>query len=389
MTKVLCVDDDANILASYQRSLRKQFHIDTAQGGEAALEIMAAGGPYAVILSDMTMPGMNGIQFLTRAREAAPHSVRMMLTGNADLGTAVDALNCGNIFRFLLKPCPPDTLSAHLLAGIEQYRLIHAERELLEKTLQGSIRMLMEMLAMVNPELFGRVQTLRNQMRSLAEALSLSGIWTLELAALLSQIGLVTLPTTVLHKIQTRQTLSESEALLAARVPEISCNLIVKIPRLEPVAEAIRYVRKNFDGTGPPEDAVSGEDIPIGARLLRVLTDLAELQSVYSTTAAAFGIMRRRGGYYDPKVLEVAHACFSPTQSLPVVAPVGRPIDLARLCPGLVLASDIVTSDGTLLVSAGRTLTDAMLERVRNFAGLGGVQEPIYIDVAALTPKAA
>ena len=277
--KVLCVDDDANMLASYQRSLRKQFNIDTAQGGEAALAIMAVGGPYAVILSDMSMPGMNGIQFLSRAREASPHSVRMMLTGNADLATAMDALNCGSIFRFMLKPCLPENLALSLLAGIEQYKLVHAERELLEKTLQGSVRMLMEILAVVNPEVFGRAQTLRTHMRTLAEALALPGIWKLELAALLSQIGMVTLPTTVLRKIQTRQTLTDAEAVLVQRVPEIGHNLIVKIPRLEPVAEAVRYARKRFDGSGTPDDDLAGEEIPVGARLLRVLTDLAEIQA--------------------------------------------------------------------------------------------------------------
>src|SRR5713226_8642213 len=103
-TKILCVDDDAHILAAYQRQLRKQFEIDVAQGGEQALESIVSRGPYAVVLSDMRMPGMNGIQFLCRAQEIAPNSVRMMLTGNADQQTAMDAVNEGNIFRFLTKP---------------------------------------------------------------------------------------------------------------------------------------------------------------------------------------------------------------------------------------------------------------------------------------------
>ena len=386
--KILCVDDDANILASYQRSLRKQFNLDTAQGGAAALETMAVGGPYAVIISDMTMPGMNGIQFLARAKEAAPNSVRMMLTGNADLGTAVEALNCGSIFRFLLKPCLPDTLAASLLAGIEQYKLIQAERELLEKTLQGSIRMLMEILAMVNPELFGRAQTLRAQMRTLAEALGLSGIWRLELAALLSQIGMVTLPTTVLHKIQARQLLTEAEAQLAARVPEISHNLIVKIPRLEPVAEAIRYARKHFDGSGPPDDKVAGEDIPVGARLLRVLTDLAEIQTVTLTAHGAFGIMQRRVGFYDPPILQKAMACFAPASKPVETGREGVPVTASQLHSGLVLAEDLLTTDGTLLVSAGRVLNETLLARIQNFSSLSGIREPIYVEATTVARAA-
>lgn len=388
--KILCVDDDANMLAAYQRSLRKQFNLDIAQGGEAALETMAVGGPYAVILSDMSMPGMNGIQFLARAKEVAPQSVRMMLTGNADLATAVEALNCGSIFRFLLKPCLPESLAVSLLAGIEQYKLLHAERELLEKTLQGSIRMLMEILAMVNPELFGRAQTLRGQIRTLAEALGLTGVWRLELAALLSPIGMVTLPTSVLRKIQARQPLTEAEAQLAARVPEISHDLIVKIPRLEPVAEAIRYARKRFDGSGPPDADVAGDAIPIGARLLRVLTDLAEIQAVTPTTSGAFGIMKRREGFYDPQILEAAITCFAPTQApQALTATESCPVTVAQLCPGHVLASDVLSMDGTLLVPAGRPLNQALLERIRNFAALSGLREPIFVETLVPQNRAA
>ena len=88
LEKILCVDDEPNILQAYQRSLRKDFQIDTADGGEQALALMASAGPYAVIVSDMRMPGMDGVQFLTSARALAPETVRIMLTGNADQKTA-------------------------------------------------------------------------------------------------------------------------------------------------------------------------------------------------------------------------------------------------------------------------------------------------------------
>ena len=134
-TKILCVDDDASILAAYQRNLRKQFPIDVALGGQEGLDAMANKGPYAVIVADMQMPGMNGVQFLTRAEEIAPDTVRIMLTGNADQKTAADAVNQGHVFRFLTKPCAPEELALMLSAALKQYRLVTAERELLEKTL--------------------------------------------------------------------------------------------------------------------------------------------------------------------------------------------------------------------------------------------------------------
>src|SRR6266481_5372243 len=127
--KILCVDDEANVLEAYQRNLRKRFSIDTALGGEAALALIGSQGPYAVIVADMQMPGMNGVEFLTLAREKAPDTVRIMLTGNADQKTAVEAVNKGQIFQFLNKPCPPEMLGTALANGVRQYSLITAERE--------------------------------------------------------------------------------------------------------------------------------------------------------------------------------------------------------------------------------------------------------------------
>jgi len=140
--RVLLVDDDPNILEGYKRSLRKKFDVTTALEGHAALEVISRKDTFATIVSDMAMPSMNGIQFLSRVKEISPDSVRIMLTGNADLNIAISAINEGNIFRFLTKPCPEDLFIKTLEAGIEQYRLITAERELLEKTLNGSINVL-------------------------------------------------------------------------------------------------------------------------------------------------------------------------------------------------------------------------------------------------------
>jgi DNA-binding NtrC family response regulator len=145
--KILCIDDDANVLTGIQRNLRKQFDIDTAVGALAALKLIEKECPYAVIVADMQMPGMNGVEFLNIARKKYPDTVRVMLTGNADQKTATDAVNRGHIFSFLNKPCPPEKLAEVLTDGIKQYRLITAERELLENTLNGSVKVLMEILS--------------------------------------------------------------------------------------------------------------------------------------------------------------------------------------------------------------------------------------------------
>jgi DNA-binding NtrC family response regulator len=166
--KVLFVDDDELILSSYERSLRKHFTLDTAVGPVQALEKIASSGPFAVIVSDMRMPQMTGLEMLHRVRTLSPDSIRLILTGNADLRTAIDAVNEGHLFRFLEKPCPNETMGRVLTAALEQYRLERSERDLLEKTLQGSVKVLTDVLGLVNPEAFSTASriTFRQPSRS-------------------------------------------------------------------------------------------------------------------------------------------------------------------------------------------------------------------------------
>ena len=121
-SKVLFVDDDAMVLAGLKRQLRNKFRIETALSGEEGLKRIEENGPYAVIVSDFSMPGMNGIEFLCRVKETDPDSIRMMLTGSADMSTAIQAVNEGSIFQFHPKPCPTDTLGQAIQSGIDVYR---------------------------------------------------------------------------------------------------------------------------------------------------------------------------------------------------------------------------------------------------------------------------
>jgi DNA-binding NtrC family response regulator len=120
--KILFVDDEPSVLEAYQRLLRQDFDVETAVGGQQGLEKLAASGPYAVLVADMRMPEMDGAQFLAKVMVNFPRLVRIMLTGNLDLQTAARAVNEGNIFRFLTKPCGKETLVDALHAAVKQYR---------------------------------------------------------------------------------------------------------------------------------------------------------------------------------------------------------------------------------------------------------------------------
>lgn len=384
MDKILCVDDESSILSAYQRTLRKIADIDIAEGGEQGLRILASGGPYAVIISDMNMPGMNGIQFLSKAREISPDSVRMMLTGANDLGTAMSAVNEGNIFRFLTKPCPPDQLAKSIADGIHQYRLVTAERELLEKTLSGCIGVLTEILSLVDSESFGQAESLRDDIRRLSRHLTIADPWELEVAAMLAQIGHVTIPPVVVLKARTNRPLNEVEQDMLQRIPEIGSMLLANIPRLETVARIVLYVNKRFDGGGFPPDSVKGDGIPIGARVLRLLFDLAQLERGGVPRMQALSALRERGGFYDVSIIDAALSCLhEPMTDAKKAVPVLKMLMVAKLRAGQILRGDIKTTDGQLLIASGQTISVPLLERLANFARITRIDEPVLVELEA------
>jgi DNA-binding NtrC family response regulator len=199
--QILLVDDEPSLLDGLRRVLSNEFSVHTASGGDAGLNSLTESGPFAVVVSDMRMPGMNGVQFLRMVRERWPETVRLMLTGNADIQTAIDAVNEGSVFRFLTKPCAEDILRDALKAAMAQHGLIIAERELLEKTLHGCIKVLTEILALVNPAAFSRTSRVHLTVKHMATRLGLRDSWRYEVAAMLSQIGCVAFDTETVEAV--------------------------------------------------------------------------------------------------------------------------------------------------------------------------------------------
>ncbi len=132
--RVLFVDDDPLLLASLRRQFRRRLELDTAESGEEGLQVLRERGPFAVVVTDYTMPRMNGVEFLRQVRQLAPETVRVLLTGSADLNAAVRAVNEGNIFRFLLKPCPPESLQEVLEEGLRAFRRTRKDRKFSRRT---------------------------------------------------------------------------------------------------------------------------------------------------------------------------------------------------------------------------------------------------------------
>jgi response regulator RpfG family c-di-GMP phosphodiesterase len=381
MEKILLVDDEPNVLAALQRGLRKQFAVDIAASGATGLLALENSHDYAVVVADMQMPEMNGVEFLAKVKDLSPDVVRVMLTGNADQKTAIEAINEGAIFRFLNKPCTAEKLAEVLAAGVRQHQLITAERDLLENTLRGSIKALTEILAMADSKAFGDAERLRNNVLLLAEAMQVPNLWELEVAAMLSQIGCVTIPPETLLKARQGGPLSAKEMEMFRHVPAVGAEVLARIPRMEGVARILGLMRKNYDGTGGPDETVAGDAIPLGARLLKVLGDLGELEAGGKSHQAALSELQKREGWYDPGILTLV--C-SPEQSAALQRAASSrpcvPLGFAQLRVGHVLRADVETRDGVLIVIAGNRITPALLARLRNFCALSGVKEPIYVE---------
>lgn len=373
--KILFVDDDANILEAYRRQLRKQFEIDTALGGEEGLGRLAANGPYAVVVADMRMPGMDGIEFLKAVTQRAPDSVRIMLTGNADQQTAITAINEGSIYRFLTKPCSPEKLTQTLLDGVHQYRLIKAEKELLQKTLRGSVSVLTETLSLVNPAAFGRASRIQRYVRHMARRLDLPDIWRFELAAMLSQIGCVTVPSETLDKLVSGQPLSEPEKQAFASHPEVGSRLLARIPRLETVAEMIRLQQHP-----PPVDHTNGElrdadPVALGSQMLKTALDFDQGLVKGLAPRTVLDAMRRRPDLL-PQFVEALESVELAESEMEI-----RYVKIRDLHATMIVEEDVRARNGLLLVGRGQEVNYSVLELLRGFSQGIGVKEPIRVRV--------
>lgn len=362
--RVLCVDDEPQILEGLMLLLRRHYDVVTATSGVAALELLAHPPAMAVIVSDMRMPGMDGATFLARARQLMPDSVRLLLTGQADMNSAIAAVNEGQIFRFLTKPCPPPLLLAAVGVAVEQYDLIMSERVLLEQTLHGSIKTLTDVLALVSPTSFGRATRIKQLVSELAENLGLRERWQVEVAAMLSQIGCITLPPETAEKVYYGQPLSEDEEKQVSRLPIVTEELLSNIPRLE----AVLAILKNYPEAYQPDSIVQSDlqksVITQGARLLKVAIDFDALESSNGVSSSqAVAELRAQAGLYDPAVLQALAAVRGTEMHVEL-----RELTVNDLRIGMILAEDVKMQSGVLLVARGYEITERFLERVRNFA---------------------
>jgi len=374
MATILIVDDDENVLTSFERNFRRNYTVLTSASGTEGLLKIEKNPKIALVISDMNMPEMDGVEFLSRVKQCNPTITRIMLTGKADLNVAIQAVNEGSIFRFLTKPTTPDKLIKIIDDGLEQYRLINSEKVLLNQTLNGSLDILNEVLSLTNPVAFGRSSRIKKIVQHILNVVKLENSWQYELAATFCLIGFISVPQPIQEKIYKNVGLDKSESDLVEKTPQIAYDLIKRIPRFELIAEMIKNQNKPFHQY--PESAE--DPVSIGGQILKLATDLdGMITSGIPEEEIKLKLISDVERNYNPHLTVTLLDYFIGTDHYDHIA-----LNVSDLKVGMILDQDVFSNAGALLLVKGQEITETVLPRINNFQRYVGILQPIHI----LTP---
>ena len=407
---VLAVDDEPNIVSALRRTLRSRgFTVHTALGGAEGLKLLDVQ-PVDAIISDMRMPEMTGAQFLQAARLKMPDAVRVLLTGYADINSTIEAVNHGEIFRYLSKPWDDDVLLSVLHDGLERKRLarerdrllaltseqnaqLQAHAEQLEERVrertrdlqaandavnaaharitadfQGTVKMLSTILEKRPGLTDGCSRRVAEHVRHLGPRVGLCGdaLQDAVYAALLEDLGKLTFPepwlTTPLHALKSRD---RDEFI---KHPLHGEGYLMSLASLRGAGRVLHSLYERWDGKGMPAH-LEGEAIPLGSRVLRAASEYERLRSGsietrrFSHEDACTWLRNGSGTRFDPTVSAALAALLNEDAS---VVPT-RTLAVGALKPGMVLARDLTAGIGVLLLSKDHLLDDAMIRRLDSF----------------------
>lgn len=370
--KILMVDDDPNVLCAYRRTLGRHFAVTCAEGGPAAIAAMESDGPFAVIVTDMRMPGMNGLEFIHASREKSKETVYLMLTGNGDQQTAVDAINTGHIFRFLTKPCSQPMLESSLRAAIRQHEMLTAERVLLRDTLTGSIRLMVDALGLAEPHLGAAQNAVKQLVYELCSHFRIPYDWQFMVAGSVCLIGLVGIHRNRSHAVPSERALQGAAAL--------GSRLVANIPRMSGVSAILARQR---EPALLPQDLQDGskENLEtIAACFTRAAVDMAFAYRSGLSHAAAIQSLAASGDF-DQRLIQALSVIPSVQSDTEKWAT--HEIKLSDISAGMVLNHDLNRSDGTLLLSRGQPVSELAASNLRSLALSGTIANVILVRVRA------
>lgn len=369
--RIVVVDDEPDNLALMRELLKHAGHqVQCCSSGTEAIDAIGAAPPDLVLL-DISMPQMDGFEVCRQLKSVrgSAHIPVIFLTALTDSRQKVQAFRCGAV-DYVTKPFQADEVFARVETQLALARARQAERELLEQTLNGSLRMLADLVHLAGPALAERADTIRTIVLHLVGRLPVSDPWEVKLAATLCLLGCITLPPDSFERAYLGEPASTDEADMFAGHPEAGARLLATIPRLARVAEMIRRQHGDVQPAPTPGDAVD-----VGARMLRLALDVDRGMLGGLTFHGALSQLRTGSGSH-PAAMVSALANF-PSARVDVEV---RRVKVRDLRPAMVVEAPVLTEGGNLVILPKHTrLSPTLIERVRNFAKTRGVQEPIPV----------
>jgi len=422
---LLCVDDEPNILAALRRLFRARgYQVLTAESGAAGLQLLEQQ-PVDLVISDMRMPEMDGARFLTQVRERWPDTVRLLLTGYSDIHSILEAINCGEIYRYITKPWDDNdivlvvrhalerrqleldkrrlealtqqqneelkalnhSLEAKVEARTRQLKAAHdaavAANTKLKQNFITTIKILSSIAEMRGANHTGHARQVADLARQLAVKLELEPreVQDIFIAALLIDLGKIGFSDDML---QTPLTALQGEKLgLFRRHPIRAEQLLMPLEDLHGSAQILRAQLERFDGNGHPY-GLQGLAIPIGARILALAADYynlqhgAMVQRHLRADEAKTLILDASGKRYDPNVVTAFRQVIDASAGF-VDPRGGVEILSGEMVPGMVLARDLVSRDGLMLLTADHVLDARMIQQVQDFETKSGGRLSIWV----------
>ncbi len=422
---LLFVDDEENIQRSLQRVFRREgYNILTASSGGEGLEKIAQT-PVDLILSDQRMPQMSGVEFLREVRKTSPDTVRIILTGYADVQAAMDAINQGEVYRFITKPWNQQELKLTVKRALEQRDLLLENRRLnelikrqndelmeLNRNLERKVQERTQEIRAKNEELsrlyggleknfldsirvFASLVELRDSYtgshskrvaafsKSIAEKWGLEEkeILDVEIAAILHDIGKIGIPDKVLTKPY--EEMGQEERKIYEQHPIIGQASIQIIENLQQVGVLIRHHHESWDGGGYP-DGLKEESIPLGSRIISVVNayDLLLNRRVYSQKVTRYQVTeelkRNRGMRFDPEVVNIFLELLE-VKEVKAKEQVEMRLPLQQLQEGMVLSRDLYTSKGILLIPKEEAIRRAHIDKILNYHRIDPIVGGVYV----------
>lgn len=423
---ILFVDDEVNILASLKRLFRPfGYKILTAESGAQALEVMEQEA-VDLVISDMRMPEMNGAQFLEKVREKWPETIRILLTGYSEVGATIDAINKGQIYRYISKPWEDNDITQAIKLALQQQQLERerarletlthqqnaelkdlnanleekvrarteevrhamASLEVAHEKLKGSfitsIRIFSNLIEMREEKLAGHSRRVADLSRAVAQHMEIKTeeVQDIFLAALLHDVGKIGLHDSLLDRPY--EMLTHKEQVEAGKHTIKGQAALMALDQLHGAAKLIRSHHERFDGHGYP-DNLAGTAIPLGARILALANDFDAAQigtllpGILRKDEAISYIQQWKGTRYDPAVVTVFLHMMVVEETQPQKAS-DIILNTKRLKPGMVTSRDVIAGNGELLLGKSHALDETVIEQLQNFERMGGTELKIYIQ---------